>query len=150
MSLRVLKKDIPKHVLDVVKREPLDVRLVVLAPSLQTLKTVLALKDANATVKVALTRSLVLSEAHRTGDGDIKVSGDLKIDEIELENLNTLTIERGGSYSFTGVHHTFYSWERNYNAGYSRNDTWVTYRIVVPSSGWSGSYEVLDEKTRRD
>ncbi|HEY8886829.1 MAG TPA: hypothetical protein VIM31_05030 [Candidatus Microsaccharimonas sp.] len=146
MSLRVLKKDIPQQVLEIVKHEPLDVKLVVLAPGVQTLRTALASKVADVTVQVAITDSLRFEDAHRTRDGDVIVQGSLKVREIELGNLDALTLNRDGSYSFTGVHHTFFTWEYNYNAGTGREDTRTTYKISVSPNG-TGSYEVLDSVT---
>jgi hypothetical protein len=146
MFLRVLKKDIPKQVLAIVKRERVKVQLVVSAPGSQTLRTVLALKDAKATVKVTITDSLGFDAAHRARDGDVIVEGSLKVREIELGKLDVLTLNRDGSYSFVGVHHTVYTWEYNYNAGTGREDTRTTYKISVSTNG-TGSYEVLDNVT---
>jgi len=146
MSLRIPKKDIPQQVLGIVRRETVAVRLVFAAPSLQYVRNVLASKDAHEKVTVALSQDLEFNGARRMRDGIINVSGSLMVEELELEDIKTLTIERDGSYSFIGVHHTYITWEYNYNAGTGRSDTYVTYKIFIPSSG-TGTYEVLDRKT---
>ena len=147
MSLRIPKKDIPKLVLDALRPTSQEVRLVLVAPSSQAIRTVLAQNNAQAKVQVALTGALKFGGALRTRGGSNVVSGIVEVNEIELEDINQLTLNRNGSYSFIGVHRTVETWDYNYNAGTGRIVTRVTYRIEVPLEG-AGRYEVLDQQTR--
>lgn len=82
------------------------------------------------------------------GDGEqsFVVAGRVPIITLELERLRDATLQPDGSYSFVGTHHTSYSWERNYNAGWQEEHTYVDYRISVKDG--RALYEVIDTRQR--
>ncbi len=140
---RTPRNEIPDIVLGDVCRKPREVRLVLTMPDLKEVKGIMMESDSGLEkVSVELTRSLKFDDARRNRQGNIRVSGQIKLETIELEELRTLTVEPDGSYSFVGLHVEVQEWEYNYNAGTGREVTRTTYKISVDAFGL-GTYKVL-------
>ena len=117
------------------------------------------LTDDTLTIRIAKALSIndsneSLKEAVASASSDesgkvflVAMTATLRVETIVLEDISSLTKERDGSFSFIGTHHTWYGWEKNYNGGWGRHDTYVKFRLVVNPERPT-SYEVIDTRER--
>ena len=82
-------------------------------------------------------------------EAPVELTLHLRIRWVELKDIRSLTKEPDGTYSFMGTHHSEYSWERNYNAGWQTEHSATHYRISAHRDGRATySVEKSEIKTR--
>jgi hypothetical protein len=145
--MQVTKKDTPKRVLESFKDNEITVNVVLSAPNEQLVRTAMRQAKIPCGIEVTIMGPVVFIGAHNADNGVVIVDGVIESRKIQFESITSVKADQTGTYSFIGVEHEMYSWERNYNAGTQCDHTWTTYKIIVKKKG-SATYEVKETKTR--
>lgn len=73
---------------------------------------------------------VVFIGTHNVDNGVMIVDSVIESRKIQFESITSVKADQTGIYSFIGVEHKTYSWERKYNSGTQREHTWTSYKII--------------------
>ncbi len=145
--MRTSKRERPRKVLEDVGSQPISVKVVLDAPSVEEVRLALNKRESKTQLSVTIAELFRLSTASLTRAGDVRLGGVSKIVELKLYRVEQLVLNADGGYTFLGVIHSSSEWEANYNAGWETYDVWQLCRFSVPGNkDRLATYEVISSE----